>query len=81
MGSTAVLINEKFLDGVRSSTNICNIGASLLCQSTQHHTGAGSCKYFEGTYGSNLVYYRCPQKSHSFRKLLDTGLTDCGSMV
>ena len=74
MGNTAFLINEKFLDGIRSSTNICKIGASLLCQSTQHHSGAGSCKYFEGSHGSNLVYYSCPQKSHSVGKVLDKGL-------
>ena len=76
MGNAAVLINVKFLDGINSSTNICNIWASLLFQSTRHHNGAGSCKYeyLEGPYGNNLVYYSCPQKSHSFGMVLDKGL-------
>ena len=73
MGNTAIMINEKFLDGIRSSTNIRNIWASLVCRST-HHNAAGSCKYLEGPYGSNLVHYSCPRKSHSLRMVLDDGL-------
>ena len=68
------MINEKFLDGIRSSTNIRNIWASLVCRSTHHHNAAGSCKYLEGPYGSNLVHYSCPRKSHSLRMALDEGL-------
>ena len=40
---------------IKIPTLIYNIWASLLCQSTQHHSGAGSCKYLEGPYGSNLI--------------------------
>ena len=46
----------------------------MLCGLTQHHNGVGSCKYLEGLYGSNLVYYSCPQKSHSLGMVLDKGL-------
>jgi len=53
---------------------VCNIWASLLCRSTQHHSGAGSSKYLERPYGSNLVHYSCPWKSHSVRVVLDKGL-------
>jgi len=74
MGNTAILIYEKFLDGIKSSTNVCNIWANLLCQFTHHHRGAGSCKYLEGPYGSNLVYYSCLQKSHSLGMVLNKGL-------
>jgi len=74
MGNTAILINEKLLGGVRSSTNICNSRASLLCRSTQRHNGAGSYKYLEGPYGNNLVHYSCPWKSHSLGMVLDKGL-------
>ena len=38
------------------------------------HNAAGSCKYLEGPYGSNLVHYSCPRKSHSLRMVLDDGL-------
>ena len=80
MGNAAILINEKFLDGIRSITNICNIWTSLLCQSTQHNDGAGSCKYLEGPCGSNLVYYSCPWKSHSLGMVLDW-YSDCSLVV
>ena len=42
--------------------------------STQHHSGAGSCKYLEGPYGSNMVYHSCPQKPQSLGMGLDKEL-------